>query len=113
MYFLLANRIAPDGTPQTAASHLGLHCLPMSHKKDDNEMSKRTKQQLGDMRSYIFDSLVGFFKLTGCFSAFSICCKEIKDITWTTLENLGLLLAYLLSQQFFSHVGTEHSFIGC
>ena len=32
--FLYANRIAPDGTPRSAASHLGLYCLPMSHKKD-------------------------------------------------------------------------------
>ena len=31
---LCANRIAPDGTPRSAASHLGLCCLPMSHKKD-------------------------------------------------------------------------------
>ena len=31
---LCANRIAPDGTPRSAASHLGLYCLPMSHKKD-------------------------------------------------------------------------------
>ena len=29
-----ANRIAPDGTPRFAASHLGLFRLPMSHKKD-------------------------------------------------------------------------------
>ena len=29
-----ANRIAPDWTPRLAASHLGLFCLPMSHKKD-------------------------------------------------------------------------------
>ena len=34
MKFLGANRIAPDGTPRSAASHLGLRCLPMSHKKD-------------------------------------------------------------------------------
>ena len=34
MKFLCANRIAPDGTPRSAASHLGLCCLPMSHKKD-------------------------------------------------------------------------------
>ena len=34
MKFLCANRIAPDGTPPSAASHLGLYCLPMSHKKD-------------------------------------------------------------------------------
>ena len=26
--------MAPDGTPRFAASHLGLFCLPMSHKKD-------------------------------------------------------------------------------
>ena len=29
----VANRIAPDGTPHFAASHLGLFCLPMSHKR--------------------------------------------------------------------------------
>ena len=29
-----ANRIAPDGTPRFAASHLGLFCLPMSNKKN-------------------------------------------------------------------------------
>ena len=32
--FLYANRIAPDVTPRSAASHLGLFCLPMSHKRD-------------------------------------------------------------------------------
>ena len=34
MIILLANRIAPDGMPRFAASHLGLYCLPMSHKKN-------------------------------------------------------------------------------
>ena len=34
MKFLYANRIAPDGTPRSAASHLGIYCLPMSHRKD-------------------------------------------------------------------------------
>ena len=34
MKFLCANRIAPDVTPHPAASHLGLFCLPMSHKRD-------------------------------------------------------------------------------
>ena len=33
MRFILANRIAPDGTPRLAVSHLVLLCLPMSHKK--------------------------------------------------------------------------------
>ena len=34
MKFLCANRIAQDGTPRSAVSHLGLFCLPMSHKRD-------------------------------------------------------------------------------
>ena len=34
MKIMSANRIAPDGTPPFAESHLGLICLPMSHKKD-------------------------------------------------------------------------------
>ena len=34
MKVLQANRIAPDGTPHSAASHLGLYCLPMTHIKD-------------------------------------------------------------------------------
>ena len=34
MKFLCANSIAPDGTPRSAASRLGLCCLPMSHKRD-------------------------------------------------------------------------------
>ena len=29
-----ANSEDPDQTPGSAASDLGLHCLPMSHKKD-------------------------------------------------------------------------------
>ena len=34
MKIMSANRITPDGTPRFAASHLGIFCLPMSHKKD-------------------------------------------------------------------------------
>ena len=34
MKIMSANRIAPDGTPRYAASHLGKLCLPLSHKKD-------------------------------------------------------------------------------
>ena len=33
MKFMKANRIAPDGMPCFAASHLGLFCLPMSLKR--------------------------------------------------------------------------------
>ena len=34
MKIFQANRIAPDGMPRSAASHLGLFCLPVSHKRD-------------------------------------------------------------------------------
>ena len=34
MKFMSENRIAPDGAPRSAASHLGLFGLPMSYKKD-------------------------------------------------------------------------------
>ena len=34
MKMVFANRIAPDGTLRSAALHLGLYCLCMSHKKD-------------------------------------------------------------------------------
>ena len=34
MKIMIVNRIAPDGTPHCAASHLWLFCLPMSHKKN-------------------------------------------------------------------------------
>ena len=34
MKIMSANRIAPDGTPRLAATHLGLFGLPMSHRKD-------------------------------------------------------------------------------
>ena len=33
MKVLQGKRIARDGTPHFAVSHLGLFCLPMSHKK--------------------------------------------------------------------------------
>ena len=31
---ILASRIAPDVMQRSGLSHLGLYCLPMSHKKD-------------------------------------------------------------------------------
>ena len=30
----VSKKLSPDQTPHSAASGLGLHCLPMSHKKD-------------------------------------------------------------------------------
>ena len=30
MFELFANSVGPDQTPRSAASHLGLHCLPVT-----------------------------------------------------------------------------------
>ena len=48
MKIMSANRIAPDGTPRFAASHLGLFCLPMSHKKDARLIWVKGKQMRND-----------------------------------------------------------------
>ena len=42
MKILLANRIAPDGAPRSAASHLGLFCLHMSNKRDARLLNELT-----------------------------------------------------------------------
>ena len=34
LQFMLANSVDPDQTPRSVASDLGLHCLPMSQKRD-------------------------------------------------------------------------------
>ena len=56
MKFILANRIAPDGTPRFAASHLGIFCLPMFHKKEArfiwvNESKCHSVQRFGVMET--------------------------------------------------------------
>ena len=59
MKFLRANRIAPDGTPRSAASHLGLCCLPMSHKDDSRLISVK-----GFQRSLESGFGIGLMRLT-------------------------------------------------
>ena len=39
-----ANSGDPDQTPHSVASDLGLHCLPMSHKKDVRHIWVKRKQ---------------------------------------------------------------------
>ena len=34
MKYLCINKIPPGGTPRSAASHMGLCCLPLSHIED-------------------------------------------------------------------------------
>ena len=69
---MLANRIAPDGTPRFVASHLGLFGLPMSHKKDARLLwVKQTLYvTLEDDIHFMFSFLL--------YNAF--LCKYIEDI---------------------------------
>ena len=43
--------IAQDGTARCATSHLGLFCLPMSHKRDAglNELTARATPKFGEI----------------------------------------------------------------
>ena len=58
MKFLSANRIAQDGTPCFAASHPGLLCLPLSHKRDARLISSK---------SSIANIVHKIYTFTGCF----------------------------------------------
>ena len=49
----LRKQNSPDVMPCSAASHLGLYCLPMSHKKDD-----RLIQLIGSYDFFSFQSHV-------------------------------------------------------
>ena len=51
MKFLKANRIAPDGTPRSVASDLGLCYLPISHKR--NSRLKGDKVQRSQFLRYM------------------------------------------------------------
>ena len=53
MKFMKANRIAPEGTPRFAASHLGLFCLSMSIKKDARLWVKLERSFDSDFLFYI------------------------------------------------------------
>ena len=55
MKIVYANRIAPGGTPLFAASHLGLFCLCMSHKKDARLMCVNTVLSHIRLASYSWD----------------------------------------------------------
>ena len=66
--FSQANRKATDGTPCFAASHLGLFCLPMSHKKDVR--LKRVKQ----MQNIL------------CFYTCTLTKASCYEVIWLSLE---------------------------
>ena len=68
MKFMLANRIAPDGTPRFAASHLGLFCMPMSHKNDARLIWVNIKVQK-QWKDFYEKSSVNFCDIVCFFSA--------------------------------------------
>ena len=43
---MLANSGEPEQTPQSAASGLVLHCLPMTHKKDTRQIWVKSRYGL-------------------------------------------------------------------
>ena len=60
MKIMSANRIASDVTPQFAASHLGLFCLHMSHKKDARLIWVKRSMAIEDVKMFIVKGLESF-----------------------------------------------------
>ena len=88
MKILLANRIAPDGMPRCAASHLGLYCLPMSQKRAPglSELKFHYKSFFSDTRFVRTDAYYCFVSLL--FPKIYIICLSFVN---KTQINLNLL----------------------
>ena len=69
MKIMSANRKAPDGTPHFSASHLGLFCLPMSHKKD-------ARLIYGLNKSYLLSSRLKWFFFTSGKTELNVSLKK-------------------------------------
>ena len=56
---LYANSGDPERTPRSVASDLGLHCLPMSHRKDARHIwvKHRPKRQISTQKQCLFQHL--------------------------------------------------------
>ena len=80
MNFLQANRIAPDGTPRFAASHLGLLCLPMSHKKDSRLIWVNFCEFFRNVGFVCFDALPPTKQLWSCWDVTSNFAGLLPDI---------------------------------
>ena len=82
MKIMKANRIAPDGTPRFAASHLGLFCLPMSHKKDAR-LIWVNKRKLNESISSFFDSILinkSYYRFLSLIFLYQILFDENKTV---------------------------------
>ena len=72
------NRIAPDGTPRFAASHLGLFCLPMSHKKD-SRLIWVNRLYVFLFEGYTFKLLKDASHTRGCYKRWTLPYSFIGD----------------------------------
>ena len=94
MKFLCANRIAPDGTPHSAASHLGLYCLniraeyrPLKPHRDISRYGKCISQCVLNI-SYKQESQFQFLidaKIGNQF--YNICSTSMTDIIVNNMQN--------------------------
>ena len=83
MKFMPVNRIAPDGAPRFAASHLGLFCLPMSHKKNARLLCVKWT-----LRCYWTEHFNGGGGGGGGGQGRSRC---LSSVTWTSCITIGTI----------------------
>ena len=94
MNFLQTKRIAPDGTPRLAASHLGLFCLPTSHKKDAR-LKRANKNKSTFDNVPVSDILI--HNSSGIWMSTALNCSQsvdpgtyISENLWATLQENSL-----------------------
>ena len=88
MKSLQANKIiAPDGTPRSAASHLGLCCLPMSHKRDAK--LKWFKTSLGSNKVHGY-TVEGKFISIKCYWPLQSDCLGLTQNIFSVIQLTNL-----------------------
>ena len=88
MKFLCAKRIAQDGTPRSAASHLGLFCLPMSHTLRDVRVT---------MGLVYCDA---YLNPLGNYNLFFTVCFGSEKLQVTTINNTGFIESFRLPSKY-------------
>ena len=100
MNFLQANRIAPDGTLRFEASHLGLFCLPMSHKKDAKLKQVKTsspRATIAHLRVYShLTKKLGFLPYMGMVASWFCDLETLLTSAEQLLSGLCILLPNIL-----------------
>ena len=83
-----ANCVDPDATPQNAASHLGLHCLPLIHLFLDKSLGSKL---------YFFKFQIKYAKELRCRLNTKGKYGKVTDteIKWSIISKSGMIIIFV------------------